>query len=159
MPSGDGGWITTDPESQAQWYSDRRAKVGANLTPVVKLARRWNNVHSNRFKSYHLEVVVANSFGTLGSNWRDALARFFEWAPSHIAVSDPAGHFGPLDTYLSATQLVAIRSRFSDASHRATAALAAEARGDHAEAKRLWRIELGDEFPRGLMGRRYAATP
>ena len=147
LPSGDGGWITTDPEAQAQWYSDRRAKVGANLTPVVKLARRWNNVHSQRFRSYHLEVMVATMFGALGSNWRDALAKLFEWAPSHIAVSDPAGHFGRLDTYLTGTQLSAIKSRFADAGLRANAALAAEGSGDHAEAKRLWRIELGDEFP------------
>jgi hypothetical protein len=50
LPSGDGGWITTDPEAQAVWYSERKTKVGSSLTPVAKLARRWNNVHSKRFQ-------------------------------------------------------------------------------------------------------------
>ena len=149
LPAGNGGWITTDPEAQAKWYSDRRQSVGQSLTPMVKLARRWNNVHSHRFKSYHLEVVVANSFGTVSSNWRTALNKLFEWAPNHIGVSDPAGHFGRLDDYLSNADRAAIKSRFSEALERSNRALAAESDGDHAEAKRLWKIELGDEFPIG----------
>lgn len=147
LPSGDGGWITTDPEVQATWYSEKKQAIGQNLTPIVKLARRWNRVHSQRFKSYHLEVMTANSFGKLGSNWRTAMNKFFEWAPKHIAVSDPAGHFGRLDYYLSSGDLSLIKSRFSEALDRSNRALEAETQGDHEEAKRLWRIELGDEFP------------
>lgn len=149
LPSGDGGWITTDPEAQATWYIEKKKSIGENLTPIVKLARRWNRVHSQRFQSYHLEVMAANSFGTIGSNWRTAMNKFFEWAPNHIVVSDPAGHFGRLDYYLSASDLSSIKSRFSEALERSSRALDAESRGDHEEAKRLWRIELGDEFPLG----------
>jgi len=64
-------------------------------------------------------------------------------------VIDPAGHFGRLDDYLSGSQLKAIKSRLAEAAERADKALAAEAQGDHPEAKRLWRIEMGDEFPLG----------
>lgn len=149
LPSGDGHWITTDPEAQAKWYTEKKQTIGQNLTPLVKLARRWNEVHSHRFKPYHLEVVVVNSFATIGSNWRMAMNKFFESAPGHISVSDPAGHFGRLDDYLSRSDLNAIRSRFDEALDRSNRALNAESNGDHAEAKRLWRIELGDEFPIG----------
>lgn len=147
LPKGDGGWITTDPEAQAKWFMDRKATVGNDLTSIIKLARRWNDVHSHRFKSYHLEVIVANSFGEVGNNTRNAMTQLFEWAPKHIAVSDPAGHFGRLDDYLSQSDLSTIKSRFSEAHKRALLALAAEKSGNHAEAKRLWKIELGDEFP------------
>lgn len=148
LPSGSGGgWITTDPEAQATWYSQRRTTVGSNLTSVAKLVRRWNNVHSKRFESFHLEVMVASMFNTVGSNHRDALKGFFDWAPSWVGVSDPAGHSGPLDQYLTYADRQAITSRFSEALTRANRALTAEASGDHAEAKRLWRVELGDEFP------------
>ena len=41
----------------------------------------------------------------------------------------------------------ALRTRLDNALTRAKAALDAEAIDDHDEAKRLWRIELGDEFP------------
>lgn len=148
LPSGSGGgWITTDPEAQAAWYSQRRATVGSNLTSIVKLARRWNNVHSKRFESFHLEVMVASMFSTVGENHRSALKCFFDWAPSRISVSDPAGHSGSLDQYLTYADRQAIISRFSEALSRANSALEAESNGDHTEAKRLWRIELGDEFP------------
>jgi Second Messenger Oligonucleotide or Dinucleotide Synthetase domain len=149
LPNGQGGWLTTDPEAQAQWYSHRRQSVGTNLTPVVKLARRWNAVHSHHFQSYHLEVMVASMFSAVGGNHRDALKCFFDWAPRYISVSDPAGHSGTLDAYLTQPARIAISARLGSALDRAKLAQAADAKGDHAEAKRLWRIELGDEFPTG----------
>jgi predicted nucleotidyltransferase len=149
LPKGDGGWITTDPEVQGAWYTQRRAELGSDLTPIVKLARRWNNVHSHHFRSYHLEVVVCHSFSKVGGNWRNDLKILFDYAPLHISVTDPAGHFGLLDDYLTHPARHAIKSRFAEASERAGRAIAAEAQGDHGEAKRLWRIELGDEFPIG----------
>lgn len=147
LPSGTGGWITTDPEAQATWYSERKSTVGSNLTSVVKLARRWNNVHSKRFQSYHLEVMVASMFGSVGAHYRNAVKCFFEWAPGRISVFDPAGHSGQLDNYLTWSDRQTINSRFTEALTRARRALEEEEAGNHAEAKRLWRIELGDEFP------------
>ena len=147
LPRGDGEWMHTDPESQGTWFSERRTSVGASLTPLCKLVRRWNGVHSHRFESFHLEVMVATMFQAVGTNYREALKVFFETAPSRISVSDPAGHSGALDDYLTRDALSAIKSRFSEALDRSKNAIAAEDRGDHTEAKRLWRIELGDEFP------------
>jgi hypothetical protein len=147
LPSGSGGWITTDPEAQAEWHSGRKEAVGSNLTPLIKLVKRWNTVHSKRFASYHLEVMVASMFKTVGLNYRDALKCFFDWAPGWISVSDPAGHSGALDDYLTYDSRTLINSRLSEALDRAKRALNAEVSGDHAEAKRLWKIELGDEFP------------
>jgi hypothetical protein len=72
---------------------------------------------------------------------------FFDWAPGRITVADPAGHSGNLDDYLTRDARAAISSRFTEALDRAKKALAAEAQANHTEAKRLWRIELGDEFP------------
>jgi hypothetical protein len=147
LPRGDGEWMTTDPEAQATWFSQRRATIGSNLTPMCKIVRRWNAVHSHRFESFHLEVMVASMFSSLGSNYRDALCKFFETAPRWIGVSDPAGHSGRLDEYLTREAVAAIRSRFAEALERAGRALAAEGQDNHTEAKRLWQIELGDEFP------------
>lgn len=147
LPRGDGSWMTTDPEAQAAWFSQRRTTIGSNLTPMCKLVRRWNGVHSRRFASFHLEVMVASMFSSLGSNYRTALLKFFEIAPRWIGVSDPAGHSGQLDDYLTNDARRAVVARFAEAHGRANRAIDAERRGDHTEAKRLWRIELGDEFP------------
>ena len=86
-------------------------------------------------------------FSSLGSNYRTALLKFFEIAPRRIGVSDPAGHSGQLDDYLTKDARRAIVARLAEAHGRANRAIDAERRGDHTEAKRLWRIELGDEFP------------
>lgn len=147
LPRGDNGWMTTDPESQGTWYSQRRSAVGTNLTPVAKLVRRWNGVHSHRLDSFHLEVMVASMFSSLGANHRDAMKCFFEWGPKWTNVTDPAGHSGNLGDYLTQAERTAINSRFNEALARSRNAIAAEAQGNHTEAKRLWRIELGDEFP------------
>lgn len=129
LPKGDGGWMTTDPEAQAAWFSQRRTAIGSNLTPMCKIVRRWNGVHSHRFESFHLEVMVASMFSSLGSNYRDALKVFFETAPGRIGVSDPAGHSGRLDDYLTRDALTAINSRFAEALDRSRKAIAAEGRG------------------------------
>jgi Second Messenger Oligonucleotide or Dinucleotide Synthetase domain len=146
LPSGDGGWITTDPEAQAEWFAKRMANVGSSLTTVVKLAKRWNDVHGERLHSYHLEVMVSSMFSSVGTNWRDAMKCFFEWAPGWLDVTDPAGHSGSLSQHISFADRRPLHNRFGEALARAKRALAQEASGNHSEAKRLWRIELGEEF-------------
>ena len=146
LPSGNGGWITTDPEKQAAWMAERRNLLGGNLTPMVKLAKRWNRVHSGRLSSYHVEVMTASMFGKLSSNYRQALRCWFDWAPKHLDAQDPAGHAGSLGAPLTASSRIALTTRLAEAKNRAVSAIAQEDAGNHAEAKRLWRIEMGDEF-------------
>ena len=146
LPRGNGSWMTTDPEAQSTWYAQRRESVGPSLSPLCKLVRRWNKVHGHRFESFHLEVMVASMFKSVGLDYRQALKCFFEWAPQRIDVNDPAGHSGSLAAYLTRDDQRAIKSRLSEALDRSKRAIAAETQGDHTEAKRLWRIELGDEF-------------
>lgn len=149
LPSGDGGWITTDPEAQAAWFAGRRRSVGDCLGSLIRLTKRWNDCHSRHYKSYHLEVSVASMFGTVGSNYRQGLQLFFETAPQWFGVSDPAGQSGQLDDYLTWPARQELTQRLGSANDRAKIALEAEAKGDHAEAKRLWAVELGPEFPCG----------
>lgn len=146
LPSGDGKWMTTDPEAQATWMAGRRTLLSSNLTPMVKIVKRWNSVHSSRLSSYQAEVMTATMFTALGSNYRDAMKVWFDHAPSYLDVQDPAGHGGSLGSGMSSTSRQALLSRLAEAKNRAVNALAHEDAGNHAEAKRLWKIELGDEF-------------
>lgn len=91
--------------------------------------------------------MVGTVFGSLGSNYRDALWKFFDWARNYLHVSDPAGHGGDLAQRLTWSQQQAVIGSLASARDRARTAIDAEDRGDHAEAIRLWRIILGDEFP------------
>lgn len=147
LPSGTGGWITTDPPKQAQWATDREAALGGQFRRRARLAKRWNRVHSARLQSWHVEVIVGTAFGTMSANNRIGLMKFFEWAPNYLHVQDPDGHGGDLGASLTLAQDLAIRDSLNSNHSRAVNAVNAENRGDHAEAIRLWRIILGDEFP------------
>jgi hypothetical protein len=64
-----------------------------------------------------------------------------------LTVNDPAGYSGDLSTYLTPTSRASVNDSLKVAQDRATLALAAENRGDHREAIRLWGIILGSSFP------------
>lgn len=147
LPNGSGGWISTAPIVANSWFAKRNAELGYNLAPLVRILKKWNSSHSKRLQSFHLEVIAAHTFATLGIGRQNSLAKFFDWAPSHLDVSDPGGQSGNLSGYLSWTDRQAVLQSFTAASGRASDALTAESRGDHIKAKRLWRIVLGSNFP------------
>lgn len=146
LPAGDGTWIKTSPLVAIDWYRAKDKTLNYHLSPLVRLLKAWNRSHSKRLQSFHLETIAANTFSSLSGNYRDALHKFFTWAPSHLDVSDPGGQSGVLSGYLfwKRTEVLQALQRAADQSGKA---LEAEARGDHDEAKRLWRIILGDAFP------------
>jgi hypothetical protein len=147
LPSGGRGWINTAPTVANSWFASRNAELGYNLAPLVRMLKKWNNAHSKRLQSFHLETIAAHLFASLGSSRQGGLESFFEWAPSYLDVSDPGGQSGPLANYLSWNARQDIIQSFRVASDRAVKAREAEANGDHEEAKRLWRIVLGSSFP------------
>lgn len=62
-------------------------------------------------------------------------------------MADPAGYSSDLSAYLSQSARSAVLSNLKSAHARAVNARAAESKGDHKEAIRLWRLVFGDEFP------------
>lgn len=147
LPNGTGGWLLTAPTIANDWFTERNRTLSYHLAPLVRLLKAWNRVHSKRMQSFHLETVAATVFGSLGSNYRDALQKFFEWAPNYLCVNDPGGQGGDLSSYLTWSGRQDLITALSSAAHRAKRANEAEARGDHAESKRLWNIVFGDGFP------------
>ena len=149
LPNGTGGWILTAPTTATKWFSTRNQELSYNLAPLVRLIKSWNRAHSKRMRSYHLETVAGTVFSSLGTNYRNGLQRFFEWAPNWLNVSDPGGQSGLLGSYLTSTARSDLLTALASAEERARKANEAEAAGDHVEAKRLWKIVLGSNFPTG----------
>lgn len=147
LPNGTGGWLLTSPTIANDWFAERNRTLSYHLAPLVRLLKAWNRAHSKRMRSFHLETVAATVFGSLGSNYRDALQKFFEWAPNYLYVNDPGGQGGDLSSYLTPTGRQSLLDALKSTADRAQKANEAEARGDHTEAKRLWRIILGTSFP------------
>ncbi len=147
LPNGTGGWIDTAPTIANQWFTKRNQELSYHLAPLVRLAKAWNRAHSKRMRSFHLETVAATVFSSLGSDYRDAIQKFFEWAPRLLDVADPGGQSGDLSTYLTPRGRQDLVQALSSAADRSRKANEAESRGDHTEARRLWGIVFGDDFP------------
>jgi hypothetical protein len=147
IPDGSGGWLTTDPVFHETYLNQQNAKLSGDLKKIIRFAKKWNGAHSRRLSSFHLEMLVARTFGTLGSNSRTALQLFFSYNQNNLTVMDPAGYSGDLSSYLDWIRRSAVNDSLAVAYDRASKAIDAENRGDHAEAIRLWRIVLGSDFP------------
>ncbi|MDV7091012.1 SMODS domain-containing nucleotidyltransferase [Rhodococcus opacus] len=149
IPGGSGQWLTTDPLQHGQYITERNIQLGNRLRRFVVIAKQWNKAHSSRLSSFHLEMLAARTFSTLGRDTRDGLRKFFNHNIHNLTVPDPAGHSVDLSSYLTPTACSAVHTSMTAARDRADLALSAEKRGDHAEAIRHWRIILGAQFPTG----------
>jgi hypothetical protein len=147
IPDGSGNWITTDPGKHETYLDRRNGELVGDLKKVIRFAKQWNKAHSSRLKSFHLEMLVARTFGTMDNNSREALKLFFDYNHKNLSVQDPAGYSGDLANGISWATRSAVNDSLSRASYRAGQALVAENRGNHREAIRLWGIILGDRFP------------
>lgn len=147
IPDGTGSWMTTDPLAHSSYITSRSTELKNNLRRFVIIVKQWNQAHSSRLSSFHLEMLAARTFSSLGSDRRQALRLFFDHNSHNLSVQDPAGHSGDLSSYLSPKGAAEVNHSLMAARDRADLALAAENRGDHNEANRLWRITLGSRFP------------
>lgn len=147
IPDGSGGWLTTNPLKHEEYLNERNATVSGDIKRFIQIAKQWNRAHSSRLGSFHFEMLAARTFSSLDNDRRKALEIFFDHNSYNLSVQDPAGYSGDLSSYLTQNQRQAVNESLVAAHDRAVSANAAEARGDHREAIRLWRIILGDEFP------------
>ncbi|WAC90167.1 SMODS domain-containing nucleotidyltransferase [Mycobacterium sp. Aquia_213] len=147
IPDGSGGWLSTNPIEHETYVNRRNSELGGNLKRFVVVAKQWNKAHSSYLSSFHLEMMAARTFATLGTNRREALRLFFDYNQYNLSVQDPAGYGGDLSTYLTSTNRTLVNAALGAARDRADLALAAENRGDARESIRQWGIILGSRFP------------
>ncbi len=148
LPSGDGSWLRTDPDENDSYLSSRNADLGNNLLRMSRMLKQWNRAHGGGLRGFHVEVMAACSFETLGRNSREATRFFFANARKVLHTSDPAGHSGDLAAGLSWWSRQLVKDSFDLGFERARKAVALEERGKHNEAIRLWRLVFGEDmFP------------
>ncbi len=147
LPAGDGTWIATDPDAHNDFLNRRNQELGSHLKALTRMLKRWNRVHSNRLRAFHLEMIVQAAFRSLNGQMAEATTIFFQYAPQHLHVGDPAGHSGDLAARLTWSQEQAVLQSFAMALDHSRRALDANNRRNPAEAMRQWRIVYGDEFP------------
>jgi hypothetical protein len=87
----------------------------------------WNNVHSKYPKGFHLEIVTATVFSSLGGDSRGCLREILPMGAEQPLCIGPAGHRGDPSAYLTYADRVAVLSNLESERARAAKANAAEA--------------------------------
>lgn len=146
IPRGDGKWQPTKSYAHADFITRRNGELGNYLKPLVRLLKRWNRAHSSHLRSFHLELLVAQTFSKLSGNMRSATQNFFEWALKHLHVNDPVGYSGDLAAGLTRAQIQNIYSALAYGLDHAKRAQQADAAGRIGESLRQWGIVFGNGF-------------
>jgi Second Messenger Oligonucleotide or Dinucleotide Synthetase domain len=143
-------WISTNPKTHVQQWSDSNKFHDYRLVPFIKMVKAWNRAHSRRFRSFHLETMIRQIFESrkIGA-YADTAFYFFESAYNNLLVSDPAGLGGALHSYMSqdVNEMIAVRASLTSAATKAREAIAFNKAGDNAKAIGKWGVTFGDYFP------------
>ncbi len=146
LPDGSGGWITTDPDFHYEWINRKNQELNYRLKPMIRMIKRWNNTYETKLKSFHLEMMVTNTFTSLGNDSREAAEMFFDSAPLLMRTIDPSGNSGDLSEYLTVTNRQLITNRFNRCKNKCAEANRLEVNGDHRGAIEKWREIFGNDF-------------
>lgn len=141
-------WVLADPEYLIYEVQDRH-DTWKHYRPMVRVLKDWRldaaaNMTSE-VKSLVIEILALTCLPTSGTR-SQALAKFFEAAATvtHQPICDPANLCGEVQPDLDYGGL---RAELEKAAEHASNAVLCEQVNDIANAKRLWRIVFGVDFP------------
>ncbi len=143
--------ISTDPKKHITMWSDMNKVKNGYFIPLVKMLKGWNKCHSLKFRSFHLECVARNVFGsTTITDYPSTVKYFFDNARWNFTnVSDPAGYGGNVANYLDTqAKLDEISTRLEAAATKAKEAIDSDAVGKTSLAFDKWRVIFGEYFPK-----------
>lgn len=143
LPAGDGSWVATHPEYHPHWLNVMDGQSNQRLRPMIKLVKAWNRAHARHFKSFQIEVMVADGSHAMCDSFPESLCSWFE--NPHLAAKDPV--FGkPVVDHGATLSGLKSRTALAAAAAKARDAIEADRRGDTYKALRGWHAILGDPF-------------
>jgi hypothetical protein len=148
-----GEWIHTNPEIHRELARDANLNFAEQWKPLVKMIKKWNEVHGRPIEPSFLIEVMALALirGEWTGDHRRELREFFASAAARISDRwpDPA-HFGPdisgvLDS--DPDKMNQARTALRDAEAACTVAINLERSGRTGDALAAWRELFGPLFP------------
>lgn len=156
--SGSNTWIRTNPKKHVEISSAANSAHGGLLVPCVKQLKAWNRTVNRPLRSFHIEVLAWEIFGTqpwpfqatkMGRDWEN-VRYFFDKARDRLPRQqrDPAGTGTDVGAYLGGGQaLNDAVSKAKSAYERCGRAENAAAAGNLAAAHAAYRQVFGDYYP------------
>jgi Second Messenger Oligonucleotide or Dinucleotide Synthetase domain len=148
-----GIWVPTNPKIHAELATTANKNFGEQWKPLVKMIKKWNQVHDSPIEpSFLIEVMALELItGAWTGSHAYEIRQFFASAADRIADGwpDPA-HVGPdISDVLDADRAKMNRARTAlrDAEAACTRAILLERQGQTGEALTEWRSLFGNLFP------------
>jgi hypothetical protein len=148
-----GIWIPTNPKIHADLTTSANKNFDDQWKPLVKMIKKWNQVHDSPVQpSFLLEVMALELItGTWTGSHQYEMRQFFASAADRIADGwpDPAQVGPDISDALDADpgQLQVARAALRDAEATCTRAILLDRQGRSGEAITTWRSLFGDLFP------------
>jgi hypothetical protein len=153
--SGSDGWIQTNPKRHIEISTEKNQSQAGRLVPCVKMLKAWNRTVGRPLRSFHIEVLAWELFGTstwyfgatMGEDWINVRA-FFADAQERLARKqpDPAGTGADVGAYLASPLLAEAISKTRSAHQRCVKAEAAAASGQWNTSHDAYRQVFGDYY-------------
>ena len=151
-PQSSAGWTKTDPEIHAEKATAANKAFNGEWVPLVKLLKRWNNLHDKPIKpSFLVEVMALDLFcPPFSGGYVYELKGFFATAAARIAETweDPAGLGPPVSDEMDSGRCQSAATKLREAGRNVDLAIQLARQGKNGEAFRVWREKIfGDMFP------------
>jgi hypothetical protein len=146
-------WITSRPRRHASAIDDRAAAFGREFRHIIRMAKWWNQKHSDYLQSYHIEVLALQAISGTFSTYSEGMYNFFSSAYSSLSATSYTANLwyedSWVDSYLSSSDRQEVTKRLKtarDLAYEAWNAIAGS-NSDVEEAVNLWQRIFGDKFP------------
>jgi len=145
-------WTKTDPEVHAEKATKANKAMSGEWVPLVKMLKKWNNVHDKPIKpSFLIEVMALDIlYPPFSGGYVYELKSFFATASMRIdeTWADPAGLGQPVSDRMDLSMRKIAREKLSDAERQISLAVQLTKQGKNGEALRIWRERVfGHMFP------------
>lgn len=148
-----GEWIHTNPQTHATLATAANQNFSEQWKPLVKMIKKWNDVHDRPIQpSFLIEVMALKLItGEWTGDHRRELRQFFASAADSIDAgwADPAGLGPDISDVLDTDPLKMDRARAAlrEAEAACTVAINLERSGRTGDALAAWRALFGPLFP------------
>lgn len=146
------GWTKTDPEIHAEEATAANKAFDGQWVPMVKMLKKWNNVHDKPIKpSFLVEVMALDLLcPPFSGGYVYELKGFFATAAARVFDEwpDPAGLGPPVSDQMTDALCQAAAQKLREAERNVSTAIQLAKQGRNGDALRIWREKIfGDMFP------------
>lgn len=142
-------WIVSRPRRHTAAIDNRASSYGREFKHIVRMAKWWNQKHSDYLQSYHIEVLALQTLTGTFSNYVQGMFDFFDGALTLMNANPYGANLWYedcfVDSYLSYSDRQGVIKRLQTA--RGLALQAWIVNADPQKAIAFWQRLFVDKFP------------